>query len=116
MHVLICDAIRARRLLRFVYEGYERIIEPHAHGLNAASREVVSGWLVGGWTRTDTEPGWRNYLVHDMHDVHVLAEPFAGPRSGFNPQSSRMRQIFCQLEPPDRPQPRPHTSDPEVRP
>lgn len=83
MHALICDAIRARRLLRFVYEGYERIIEPH-------SRE--------------------------MHDVHVLAEPFPGPRPGVNPQTPTMRQIFCQLELRDRPQPRGHPPDPEMRP
>jgi hypothetical protein len=116
MHPLICDAIRARRLLRFVYEGYERIIEPHSHGINSASREVVSGWLVGGWTRTDTEPGWRNYLVGDMQNVHVLAEPFPGPRPGFNPRTPQMRQIFCELEVRERPQPRGQVSDPEVRP
>ena len=29
MNALVCDAIRSRRLLRFIYEGYERIVEPH---------------------------------------------------------------------------------------
>jgi hypothetical protein len=27
MNTLICDAIRARRLIRFVYDGYERVAE-----------------------------------------------------------------------------------------
>jgi hypothetical protein len=112
----ICDAIRSRRLLRFVYDGYERIIEPHSHGINSANHEVVSGWLVGGWTKTETEPGWRNYLVTDMHDVHVLAESFAGPRPGFNPHAPYIRQIFCQLEGGERPQSRPRPPDPELRP
>ena len=116
MNDLICDAIRSRRLLRFVYDGYERIIEPHSHGINSANHEVVSGWLVGGWTKTETEPGWRNYLVNDMHDVHVLSEPFAGPRPGFNPNAARILQIFCQLESGERAQPRGQPADPELRP
>ena len=116
MNALICDAIRSRHLLRFVYDGYERVIEPHSHGINSANHEVVSGWLVGGWTKTDTEPGWRNYLVGDMHDVHVLAESFPGPRPGFNPHTPRNRQIFCQLDVGGGAQPRDQSSDREIRP
>ena len=91
MNVLICDAVRARRLLRFVYEGYERIVEPHLYGINTASHEMLSCYLVGGWSRTETEPGWRNYLVREMHDVHVLAEPFEGPRPDYNPDFAAFR-------------------------
>ena len=116
MHHLICDAIRSRHLLRFVYDGYERIIEPHSYAINSANHEVVSGWLIGGWTKTETEPGWRNYLVQEMHDVHVLAESFPGPRPGFNPRAPRIRQIFCQLDTAEHPHPRGQAPDPEARP
>ena len=98
MHAIICDAIRGRRLLRFVYEGYERIVEPHLHGINSANHEMLSAYLVGGWSATETEPGWRNYLVREMHDVQALAESFAGPREGYNPESAQVRQVFCRLE------------------
>jgi hypothetical protein len=99
MHAIICDAIRAKRLLRFIYEGYERIVEPHLHGINSASHEMLSGWLVGGWSESRPEPGWRNYLVRDMHDVHALAERFEGPRPKYNPFDPHVRQVFCRLEP-----------------
>lgn len=99
MHAIICDAIRAKRLIRFVYEGYERIIEPHLHGINAANHEMLSGWLIGGWSESRPEPGWRNYLVKDMHDVHALAEHFAGPRPRYNAFDPKVRQVFCRLEP-----------------
>lgn len=98
MHAIICDAIRGRRLLRFVYEGYERIVEPHLHGINSANHEMLSAYLVGGWSATETEPGWRNYLVREMHDVQALAEPFEGSRPGFNPDSAQVRQVFCRIE------------------
>jgi tetratricopeptide (TPR) repeat protein len=98
MHALICDAIRARRLLRFVYDGYERVVEPHVHGINSANHEALGAWLVGGWSASSPEPGWRNYLVAEMADVHVLAAPFAGPRLGYNPEDPGFRQIFCRLD------------------
>jgi hypothetical protein len=98
MNAIVCDAIRARRLLRFIYEGYERLLEPHLYGINTQNHEMLSGYLVGGWSATETEPGWRNYLVREMYDLQALAESFAGPRAGFNPGSERFRQVFCRLE------------------
>jgi hypothetical protein len=99
MLVIICDAIRTKRLLRFIYEGYERIVEPHVHGINVANHEVLSGWLVGGWSESRPEPGWRNYLVRDMHDVHALSDRFDGPRPRYNAFDPQIRQVFCRLEP-----------------
>ena len=98
MNALVCDAIRARRLLRFVYDGYERVVEPHLYGINTADREMLSGWLVGGWSRSGAEPGWRSYLVRDMVDVHVLAEGFDAAREGYDPHDDAFRQLFCRLE------------------
>ena len=99
MNSIICDAIRAKRLIRFVYEGYERIVEPHIHGINSANHEMLSGWLVGGWSESKPEQGWRNYLVKDMHDVHALADGFERPRSRYNAFDRNMRQVFCRIEP-----------------
>ena len=98
MNVLVCDAIRARRLLRFVYDGYERIVEPHSYGITTANHEALSAYLVRGWSKTEAEPGWRKYLVRDMHDIQVLAEVFGGPRPEYNPDDPSVRQVFCRLE------------------
>jgi hypothetical protein len=94
----ICDAIRHRTRLRFIYEGYERIVEPHLYGINTASHEALSAWLVGGWSTSEPEPGWRNYLVREMHDLQVLSAAFDGPRPGFNPADDSFRQVYCRLE------------------
>jgi hypothetical protein len=98
MNTLICDAIRARRVIRFIYDGYERVAEPHLYGISTADHEVLSAYLIGGWSASEGAPGWRKYRVRDMHDIHALAEPFAGPRPGYNPQDRQMRQVFCGLE------------------
>jgi hypothetical protein len=104
MNTLICDAIRARRLVRFVYDGYERVVEPHLYGVSSANHEVLSGYLIGGWSASEGAPGWRKYLVQQMHDIHALAESFDKPREGYNPQDRQIRQVFCRLEPGARPE------------
>jgi hypothetical protein len=98
VNAIVCNAIRARRLLRFIYEGYERLLEPHLYGINTQNHEMLSGYLVGGWSATEAEPGWRSFLVRDMYDLQALAESFEGPRAGFDPSSERFRQVFCRLE------------------
>ena len=98
MNVVICDAIRARRLLRFVYDGYERVVEPHHYGVNGAGHEVLSGWLVSGWSSSDPEPGWRTYLIDQMQGTAALAESFSGTREGYNPNDSRMVRVYCRIE------------------
>ena len=103
MNTLICDAIRAPRLIRFVYDGYYRVAGPHLDGIITANHEVVSAYLVGGWSASEGAPGWRKYLVRQMHDVHALAESFAGPREGYNPDDRQVRQVFCRLEAAARP-------------
>ena len=98
MNVIICDAIRARRLLRFVYEGYERVVEPHAYGVNTAGHEALSAWLAAGWSASATEPGWRMFLVDQMRDVAALAEPFPAARPGYNPDDPHFVRLHCRIE------------------
>ena len=98
MNAIVCDAIRARRLVRFIHEGYERLLEPHLYGIDTQNHEMLSGYLVGGWSATETEPGWRTYLVRDMYDLQAVAESFSGPRAGFNPAGARFHQVFCRLD------------------
>jgi len=98
MNIVICDAIRARRLLRFVYDGYERIVEPHAYGVNTAGHEALSAWLSGGWSASQPEPGWRMFLVRDMAQVAALAEGFASTREDYNAGSPAFREVYCRAE------------------
>jgi len=42
---------------------------------------------------SEPEPGWRMYLVSEMHDVAATAESFSGVRPGYNSSDSRMERI-----------------------
>lgn len=99
MRLLICEAIRKRRLLMFGYGDFVRVVEPHMFGVNSAGHEMLSAWLRPGHSRTDPDGGWRNYLTSEIVNLQMLDEAFAGPREGFNATDPRMREIHCALAP-----------------
>src|SRR6185437_7755985 len=96
MNIVLCDAIRERRLVRFVYAGYERIVEPYTYGTTREGRELLMGWLARGWSSSVTAPGWRTFHVDEMHDVAATAESFAGWRAGYRGGGRRFANVYCQ--------------------
>ena len=94
---LICDAIRARKLLMYEYGGLIRVVEPHLYGENAAGNRLLSGWLRPGYSRSDPQGGWRTWRVERIHSAQLLDYQFAGPRPGYNPRDPRVAQLFCAL-------------------
>ena len=97
MNGVICEAIEKKRLLQFSYEDLTRIVEPHLFGRKTSGNDVLSGYLVGGYTESDNEPYWRNYIVEEMEFVIMLDETFTGSREGFNPNDNSMEEIYCSL-------------------
>ena len=99
MRQTICDAIAARRLLAFSYEGFERIVEPHRCGHNTAGHDALLAWLVRGYSGSGAAPGWRTYLLSQMRILRALEETFVSPRPGYNPADGSMRLVYCELPP-----------------
>lgn len=99
MNIVLCDAIREQQLVRFIYAGYERVVEPYTYGLTRDGRELLMGWLVRGWSSSDPTPGWRTFYVDEMHDLAATAEPYAGRRAGYRGGGRRFEQVYCQATP-----------------
>ncbi len=97
MNLLVCDAIRVRRLIRFIYEGYERVVEPHAYGVNTAGHEALSAWLRPGYSRSTPQGGWRMYLLDGISALQLLDDGFEGPRPGYNPGDPHLVTVHCAL-------------------
>jgi hypothetical protein len=100
MNGIICEAIAQKRLLQFSYGDLTRIVEPHLFGRKTSGNDVLSGYLVGGYTESDNAPYWRNYLLEEMEFVVMLDETFAKAREGFNPQDDSMAEIYCRIDSP----------------
>ena len=97
MNGIICEAIAKKRLLQFSYDDLTRIVEPHLFGRKTSGNDVLSAYLVGGYTESDNEPYWRNYVVEQMEFVIMLDETFTKSRAGYNPADNSMEEIYCQL-------------------
>jgi hypothetical protein len=95
---LICEAIAGRRLLQFSYANRKRVVEPHILGRNSAGHDVLSAYLVSGYSESRKQPYWRFYLLSDVGLLTMLDESFSGPREGYDPQDSRILEVYCRLE------------------
>jgi len=97
MNTTICQAIKAKRLVQFSYDGGTRVVEPHMVASNEAGHYALSGWFVRGHSKSGGQ-GWREYLLSDISSLSVLDETFAGARPGYNPSGGKkFPTVFCRL-------------------
>jgi predicted DNA-binding transcriptional regulator YafY len=95
---VICHAIRARSLLSFDYRGKARTVEPHICGRDSAGDDLLTAWLVRGYSQSSQELGWRTYQLAQIQQLRVLDERFEAARAGFNPADSRYVKVHCMIE------------------
>ena len=74
----IMESARLHRLLRFMYDGLERVVEPYAlvfkRRRDGVAREYLYGWdLRGG---RSGEVGIKSYIADKFHSVAILDEAF----------------------------------------
>jgi len=98
LHRLLYGAIERKRLIRFGYNGKERIVAPHDYGIQKGIARLLS-WQVGGQSSSRL-PGWRWFDVADMRDVEVLDGTFAG-NTEVSGQHHKWDQIFIRVAPPE---------------
>jgi hypothetical protein len=95
---LICEAIRRKNLLQFTYGNHTRVVEPHLFGRDSADHDVLSAYLVRGYSESQQKPYWRFYLLSNVTLLTMLDERFPGPRKGYNPKDPRMLKVYCRLD------------------
>jgi len=93
----ICDAIRLRHVVRFLYHGGERDVEPYVYGGDANGKELLRAFQVRGASRSGEGAGWKMFHVEDMTAVTVTFEAFA-PRAGYDPAEKVIVFTNCQVE------------------
>jgi len=77
-HPLLWTAIKSTRMIRFVYHGKDRIVEPHDHGVLNSSVQLLS-WQVAGRSSRPLS-NWLLTKVDEMTDLVLLDQTFTGGR------------------------------------
>lgn len=97
MNQSICNAINSRTCLRVVYDGLNRIVEPHAYGVSTAGNEVMRVFQVGGGSASGESVGWKLMAIDQVQGLQATNTPSQAPRPGYKRNDSAMARIYCQI-------------------
>lgn len=94
----LCDAIAARRLIRFHYDGHPRVVQPAAYGRHRKGEHGLKlrGYQVAGSTTEGTLPDWRLFSVERIQGLQVLPETFADAPPGYRRGDAHLH-VLCEL-------------------
>lgn len=90
-------AIEDRHLLEFRYDGFRRIVEPHAFGVSKRGRYTLRAYQVDGGSESGETAGWKLFHVSDMQSIVVSPERFPGPRPDYRRDDRIFARIISQV-------------------
>lgn len=92
-----CAAIQNRNVIRFMYDGLERVVHPAAYGTHVTTGGLkLRGYQVAGASTSGPLPEWRLFSVEKMGQVDVLDETFATVPPGYSPGDQHLN-VICEL-------------------
>lgn len=90
MHVIIPNAIKERRLLRLIYDGRSRTVEPHTLGLIEGKTEAMLCWQVSPPVRSGEH--WHVFQLDKISGLRTLEEQFE-----FTPARQAPMDVFSDI-------------------
>ena len=94
---LIREAIGQKRLLRCVYQGKKRVVEPHDYGIYKGSVKLLA-YQVGG-SSSGPIPNWRWIEADHITDIELLPKTFPGGRSVPTGQHHQWEALYVRVGP-----------------
>jgi hypothetical protein len=95
-HKLIWTSIEERRHVRFLYDGKERVSEPHDYGIQKGRVRLLL-YQFAGESNSGRLPAWRLVDVAGMSELEVLDTTFPGNRPAPSGQHHKWDQIFIRV-------------------
>jgi hypothetical protein len=96
---LLWQAIERKRMIRLVYHGKERLVEPHDHGVLNGAVQLLGYQVAGSSSRR--LPNWILMKVDEMVDLEMLEKTFAGGRPTISGKHLRWDILFIRVQPAD---------------
>jgi hypothetical protein len=92
------DAINGHQLVRFSYDGFERVVIPAAYGLNRhTGNELVRAYQVAGGDAARSIPTWSLFNAAKVVGASMTGEQFDGIPPGYTRNDRAMDVIYAQL-------------------
>lgn len=96
----ILTAIEQTRILRLMYHGKERILEPHDHGILNGSVQLLGYQTAGKSSRR--VPNWLLMKTDEIVDLELLDQTFPGGRPTATGNHIRWDTLFIRVKPATR--------------
>jgi len=90
---VLCNHIRRREVIRFMYLEGLREVEPHLLGTDEDGDLTLSAWQRSGLT----PQGWRDFHVKKMQGITITGQRFLRARPGYNRLDTTIQNIICRL-------------------
>ena len=94
---LLWTAIECRRMIRLLYHGRNRILEPHDHGILNGSVQLLA-YQVGG-SSSRSLPNWVLMKANDIDDLELLDQTFSGGRPTASGKHLKWDELFIRVKP-----------------
>src|SRR4051812_39229227 len=95
---LIRRAIAERRLLRCVFDGHERIGQPHDYGIFKGRVELFM-WQLRGTSKHGDLPGWRPLRLAESDGFIILEQRFSGQRPPPTGKHRQWDELWARVQP-----------------
>ncbi|MBN3777957.1 hypothetical protein G3O06_10375 [Burkholderia sp. Ac-20345] len=96
-HQQLIDAIQNRRVLELRYDGYFRIVEPHAYGVNHDNHFLLRCYQTGGGSQSGNSVDWKLLRTDEIGSLHEHGVLFQSARAGYKRNDQAMQRIYAQL-------------------
>lgn len=93
----IWTAIEQTRMLRLMYHGKERILEPHDHGVLNGSVQLLGYQTAGSSSRP--LPNWLFMKANEIVNLELLDQNFPGGRPTATGNHIRWDKLFIRVKP-----------------
>jgi hypothetical protein len=85
-------------VLRFIYNGHSRVVEPHAYGVTATGEVVLHAFQVEGESGSRPPPGWRTFNVALIEELTATEGRFSVARPGYVRGEPALETVWAALE------------------
>jgi hypothetical protein len=96
----IVAAIKNKCVLRFVYNGEERIVEPQTYGVSRAGKEILRARQIGGGGQSGEARIAKLFDMEKISRLKTTGNHFTQTLPAHNPNDSAMMKIFATLPKP----------------
>jgi hypothetical protein len=93
----IWTAIERTRMIRLLYHGKERILEPHDHGILNSSVQLL-GYQTGGASSRPL-PNWILMKTDEVNDLELQDQSFPGGRPTSTGNHIKWDKLFIRVKP-----------------